>query len=101
MGSVGAMKKGSADRYSQDGVKEAEKLVPEGVEGLVKYKGEIEKVIFQYVGGIKAGFGYVGSKSMEEFRGKADFVEISTAGLKESHPHSLDSFEKTTNYGGQ
>lgn len=100
MGSVGAMKKGSADRYGQDGVKEAEKLVPEGVEGLVKYKGEIEKVIFQYAGGIKSGFGYVGSKTMEEFRGKADFVEISAAGIKESHPHSLDSFEKTTNYGG-
>lgn len=101
MGSIGAMKRGSGDRYGQDGVKEAEKMVPEGVEGLVKYKGHIVDAVHQYIGGLKASFGYVGANDIREFWERAVFVEITAAGLNESHPHSLDSFEKTANYGGK
>ena len=101
MGSIGAMKKGSGDRYGQDGIKTAEKLVPEGVEGLIKYKGHIGDAIHQYVGGLRASFGYVGATNIRDFWERAVFVEITAAGLNESHPHSLDSFEKTTNYGGK
>lgn len=101
MGSIGAMKKGSADRYMQEGVDSPEKFVPEGVEGLVETKGNIDKLIFQYVGGIKSGLGYLGATKLEELRARAEFVEMSSSGLQESHPHSLSSFEKTTNYGGK
>lgn len=101
MGSIGAMKRGSGDRYGQDGIKEAEKMVPEGVEGLIKYKGHIEDAIMQYIGGIKASFGYVGAPTIRDYWERAVFVEITAAGLNESHPHSLDSFETTANYGGR
>lgn len=101
MGSIGAMKKGSGDRYGQDGIKEAEKLVPEGVEGLIEYKGHITDAMYQYAGGLQASFGYVGASNIKDFQVRAEFVEITSAGLNESHPHSLDSFEKTSNYGGR
>lgn len=101
MGSIGAMKKGSGDRYGQDGIKAAEKLVPEGVEGLVLYKGHISDTIHQYIGGLRASFGYIGARNIKDFWERAVFVEISGAGINESHPHSLDSFEKTANYGGK
>ena len=101
MGSIGAMKKGSGDRYGQDGIRVIEKLVPEGVEGLIKYKGHIEDVIYQYTGGLRASFGYVGASNINDFWERSEFVEITAAGINESHPHSLDSYEKTVNYGGR
>lgn len=101
MGSIAAMKRGSNDRYRQPDVKDPEKLVPEGVEGLVLFKGHIEDNIYQYVGGIKSGLGYVGAANISELHKKAVFVEITNSGLNESHPHSLNSFEKTINYGGK
>lgn len=101
MGSIAAMKKGSNDRYRQPDVKDPEKLVPEGVEGLVLFKGAISENVYQQVGGIKSGLGYVGANNIGELHEKAEFVEISNSGLNESHPHSLNSFEKTINYGGK
>ncbi|MEK7622348.1 MAG: IMP dehydrogenase [Patescibacteria group bacterium] len=87
MGSVGAMKFGSAERYGQE--KTAKKLVAEGVEGLVEYKGKLEEVIFQLMGGLRSGMAYLGAKNLQELRQKAKFIRISPAGLAESKPHSL------------
>jgi IMP dehydrogenase len=96
MGSLGAMSRGSADRYFQEGAK---KFVPEGVEGRVPYRGLVREVLFQLVGGIKQGLGYCGAKSIRELQAKAKFVKISGAGLRESHPHDITITREAPNYG--
>ncbi len=89
MGSVGAMARGSADRYFQQEIKDTLKLVPEGIEGQVPYKGPVANVVHQLVGGLRAAMGYVGAKDLAEFHDKAEFVRISSAGLRESHVHDV------------
>lgn len=98
MGSLGAMVKGSKDRYGQAGIREDDKLVPEGIEGQVPYRGPLSENIYQLVGGIRAGMGYTGSLTLEELRKKAKFVRISPAGLKESHPHDVILTKEAPNY---
>ncbi len=97
MGSIGAMKKGSRDRYFQE-EEDLEKLVPEGVEGRVPYKGNVRDVIYQLVGGLKAGMGYVGCKNLEELRTKPVFIQITSASLKESHVHDIIMTKEPPNY---
>ena len=94
MGSVGAMNKGSADRYFQTKQKDSSKYVPEGVEGLVKYKGKVERVIFKLVGGLKSSMGYLGSKQIKYLRDKPKFVKITKAGFYESMVHNIDEIKK-------
>jgi IMP dehydrogenase len=98
MGSVGAMARGSADRYFQQEIKDALKLVPEGVEGQVPYKGPVANVVHQLVGGLRAAMGYVGAKDLADFHSKAEFVRISGAGLRESHVHDVTITRETPNY---
>jgi IMP dehydrogenase len=98
MGSVGAMARGSADRYFQQEIKDTLKLVPEGVEGQVPYKGPVANVVHQLVGGLRAAMGYVGAKDLAEFHDKAEFVRISGAGLRESHVHDVTITRETPNY---
>ena len=98
MGSLTAMKKGSSDRYFQGGVKELKKLVPEGIEATVPYKGSITDVIYQMMGGVRSGMGYCGCETIDEMKTKAQFVKISNAGLKESHPHDVDNIKESPNY---
>ncbi len=98
MGSLTAMQKGSSDRYFQGGVKELKKLVPEGIEATVKYKGYIKDVIHQMMGGLRSGMGYCGCKTITELHTKAQFIEISGAGLKESHPHDVENIKEAPNY---
>ncbi|MCL0043893.1 IMP dehydrogenase, partial [Peptococcaceae bacterium] len=95
MGSIGAMKKGSKDRYFQG---ESLKLVPEGVEGRVPYKGPLSDTIFQLTGGLKAGMGYCGCKNIEELQTKTRFIRITNAGLRESHPHGVHITKEAPNY---
>ena len=95
MGSIAAMECGSKDRYFQSNAK---KLVPEGVEGRVAYKGSVEDAVFQLVGGLRAGMGYCGAKTIEELHDKAEFVKISAASLKESHPHDIQITKEAPNY---
>ncbi|ADZ85019.1 IMP dehydrogenase [Cellulosilyticum sp. ST5] len=95
MGSIAAMEKGSKDRYFQA---DAKKLVPEGIEGRVAYKGYVADTIFQMVGGLRAGMGYAGASSIEELQEKATFVKITSAGLKESHPHDIHITKEAPNY---
>ncbi len=97
MGSVGAMEAGSKDRYGQSGV-EKEKLVPEGIEGQVPYKGPVANIVHQLTGGLRAGLGYCGCASLEQLRRRAKFVRISGAGLKESHVHDVKVTKETPNY---
>ncbi|HZU52527.1 MAG TPA: IMP dehydrogenase [Holophagaceae bacterium] len=97
MGSIGAMKKGSADRYFQDG-KDAGKLVPEGIEGQVPYKGRLADLVTQLMGGLRAGMGLSGGESVAAFQKKAAFVEISGAGLRESHAHDVMITKEAPNY---
>jgi IMP dehydrogenase len=97
MGSLGAMRQGSKDRYFQDDV-EAEKLVPEGIEGRVPYKGSVAMNLHQLVGGLRSGMGYVGCKNLEELRHKAKFVRITQAGLRESHAHDVIITQEAPNY---
>ena len=94
MGSIGAMNKGSADRYFQTKQKEISKYVPEGVEGLVKYKGTVEKIIYQLIGGLKSSMGYLGSKKIINLRNKTKFVKITKAGFYESMVHNIDEIKK-------
>ena len=94
MGSIGAMNKGSADRYFQKKQKDPSKYVPEGVEGLVKYKGAIEKIIYQLIGGLKSSMGYLGSKNIKDLRNKPRFVKITKAGFYESMVHNIDQVLK-------
>jgi IMP dehydrogenase len=98
MGSIGAMKEGSKDRYFQGEVADAEKLVPEGVEGRVPYKGSLAMNVFQLVGGLKSGMGYLGARTILELQQKARFVRISPAGLKESHVHDVIIVQEAPNY---
>jgi IMP dehydrogenase len=98
MGSISAMKKGSKDRYFQADVEDAEKLVPEGVEGMVDYKGGVKDVIYQLVGGVKSGMGYVGAENITQLVEKAEFIKISSAGVKESHPHDITITKESPNY---
>ncbi len=94
MGSIGAMNKGSADRYFQKKQKDPSKYVPEGVEGLVKYKGSVEKIIYQLIGGLKSSMGYLGSKNINDLRNKPKFVKITKAGFYESMVHNIDQVLK-------
>ncbi len=96
MGSISAMHAGSADRYFQEST---QKLVPEGIEGRVPYRGAIKDVVFQLVGGLRAGMGYCGTANIDELRKNAQFVKISGAGLKESHPHDVQVTKEAPNYG--
>jgi IMP dehydrogenase len=100
MGSVGAMARGSADRYFQQDIKDTLKLVPEGVEGQVPYKGAAATVLHQLAGGLRAAMGYVGAKDLDEFHKKAEFVRISGAGLRESHVHDVLITRESPNYPG-
>ncbi len=97
MGSLAAMRKGSKDRYAQAGTEDA-KLVPEGIEGRVPYRGTISAVVHQLMGGLRSGMGYVGAANIRELREKARFVRISSAGLRESHPHHVDITKEAPNY---
>jgi IMP dehydrogenase len=98
MGSVGAMARGSADRYFQAEVRDALKLVPEGVEGQVAYKGPVANVLHQLAGGLRAAMGYVGAADLAEFRDKARFIRITNAGLRESHVHDVTITRESPNY---
>ena len=98
MGSLGAMTQGSADRYFQDPANNADKLVPEGIEGRVPYKGSVLSIIFQLVGGVRSSMGYVGCRSISEMHEKAEFVEISSAGIRESHVHDVQITKEAPNY---
>ncbi len=98
MGSLGAMRQGSKDRYFQGGVQDPGKLVPEGIEGRVPYKGSIGMNVFQLVGGLRSGMGYTGARNIEELQKKATFVQITSAGLKESHVHDVIITEEAPNY---
>ena len=98
MGSLAAMQDGSADRYFQEGEMSARKLVPEGIEGRVPYKGPVADVLFQMVGGLRSGMGYVGCASVEELRTETEFVRITAAGLRESHPHDVTITREAPNY---
>ncbi len=101
MGSVGAMARGSADRYFQAEVRDALKLVPEGVEGQVAYKGPVSAVLHQLSGGLRAAMGYVGAADLQEFRDKARFIRITNAGLRESHVHDVTITRESPNYPGR
>lgn len=98
MGSLGAMARGSADRYFQQDVADKLKLVPEGVEGRVPYKGSVSEVIHQLVGGLKSAMGYTGNATIDEMRHNCNFVRITNSGLKESHPHSISITSESPNY---
>lgn len=98
MGSLGAMKHGSSDRYFQDMEDDIKKLVPEGVEGRVPYKGPLSDTIYQFIGGLRAAMGYCGVKNINELKSKSKFVKISSAGLRESHPHDIMLTEEAPNY---
>ena len=100
MGSLGAMSQaqGSKDRYFQDTTSEVEKLVPEGVEGRVPYKGPMAAIIHQMIGGLRASMGYTGCTSIEELRTKSRFVKITSAGMKESHVHDVSITKEAPNY---
>lgn len=92
------MSHGSADRYFQGGVNEANKLVPEGIEARVEYKGSVNDIIFQMVGGLRSGMGYTGSATIQDLIDNAQFVRISNAGLIESHPHDVQITKAAPNY---
>jgi IMP dehydrogenase len=98
MGSLGAMKKGSADRYFQDVDDEPRKLVPEGIEGLVPYKGPLSTLLNQLTGGVRAGMGLTGSKNLRDLAKKSRFIRITAAGLKESHAHDVVITKESPNY---
>ena len=98
MGSLGAMAEGSADRYFQDSSANVNKLVPEGIEGRVPYKGPVLAVIQQLIGGIRSSMGYLGCRSIEEIHEKAEFVEITAAGVRESHVHDVQITKEAPNY---
>jgi len=102
MGSIGAMKDGSADRYFQENDEganpNADKLVPEGIEGRVPYKGSVITIIYQMAGGLRASMGYCGCGSIEDMRNKAEFVEITAAGIRESHVHDVQITKEAPNY---
>jgi IMP dehydrogenase len=102
MGSIGAMKAGSADRYFQEADEtvnpNADKLVPEGIEGRVPYKGSMVAIVYQMAGGLRASMGYCGCASIEQMHGKSEFVEITSAGIRESHVHDVQITKEAPNY---
>ena len=98
MGSLGAMAQGSKDRYFQDNEANVEKLVPEGIEGRVSYKGSVLAIVHQLIGGIRSSMGYCGCASIEDMRTKAEFVEITSAGMRESHVHDVQITKEAPNY---
>jgi IMP dehydrogenase len=98
MGSIEAMRSGSRDRYFQEGQQEADKLVAEGIEGRVPYKGPVSAVVFQLVGGVRAGMGYTGVRTIDELRTKTRFIRVTEAGLRESHPHDVTITKEAPNY---
>ena len=98
MGSIDAMKAGSKDRYFQDFEDDLQKLVPEGIVGRVDYKGTLAEVMYQFVGGLRAGMGYCGSKDILTLKEKAQFVRITSAGVIESHPHDVTITREAPNY---
>ena len=98
MGSLSAMQDGSADRYFQEGELSPKKLVPEGIEGRVPYRGPVSDVLFQMVGGLRSGMGYVGCGTIDDLRTETEFVRITTAGLRESHPHDVTITREAPNY---
>jgi IMP dehydrogenase len=98
MGSLGAMSEGSADRYFQDSANNADKLVPEGIEGRVPYKGSVLAILYQLVGGVRSSMGYCGCATIDELREKAEFVEITSAGMRESHVHDVQITKEAPNY---
>ena len=97
MGSMGAMVEGSSDRYRQKGT-DAGKLVPEGVEGRVPFKGPLSDYVYQLVGGLRAGMGYIGSRTIEELRRDAKFIRVSAATVRENHPHDIAITQEAPNY---
>jgi len=98
MGSLAAMRRGSADRYAQEGETPEAKLVPEGIEARVPYKGPLSQLVFQLVGGVRAGMGYCGVRTIEELKTKTQFMVITPAGLRESHPHDVQITREAPNY---
>jgi IMP dehydrogenase len=98
MGSLGALREGSRDRYFQDEIQEPAKLVPEGIEGMVPYRGPLSAIVHQLIGGLRAGMGYVGSRNLEELRTKPRMIRITSAGLKESHVHDVIITKEAPNY---
>jgi IMP dehydrogenase len=98
MGSMGAMIQGSKDRYGQAGVRESSKLVPEGVEGRVPYRGPLGDFVYQMVGGLRAGMGYCGTRNIEQLRRNARFCRVSAASMAESHPHDITITKESPNY---
>lgn len=98
MGSIGAMKQGSRDRYFQDDVKDAEKLVPEGIEGMVPYSGPVRDTIYQMTGGLRAAMGYTGCPTIEALKTSARFIKVTAAGVRESHPHDVKITKESPNY---
>ena len=98
MGSLAAMKRGSSDRYFQGKIKETKKLVPEGIEGRVAYKGELADTIYQLCGGLRSGMGNCGCNNIEQLQTKGKFIKITNAGLKESHPHDVEITTEAPNY---
>jgi IMP dehydrogenase len=98
MGSLEAMQRGSKDRYLQESVTETKKLVPEGIVGRIRYKGSVDQVVYQLLGGLRAGMGYCGAENIIELQNRARFVRITNAGIRESHPHSLAYMSDAPNY---
>ena len=98
MGSEGAMVKGSKERYGQESITDKSKLVPEGVEGKIPARGPLSDLVYQLVGGLKAGMGYCGAKDIATLCAKSRFIKISSASLKESHPHDITITKETPNY---
>jgi IMP dehydrogenase len=98
MGSVGAMARGSADRYFQQDIKDSLKLVPEGIEGRVPYKGPVGAVVHQLVGGLRAAMGYTGNATIADMQRNCSFVRITSAGLRESHVHDVTITRESPNY---
>jgi IMP dehydrogenase len=98
MGSIGAMQQGSKERYRQGHVEDARKLVPEGIEGMVPYRGKLSEFVYQLVGGVRAGLGYNGAKDIAELWERARFIRITAAGVRESHPHDVTITKESSNY---
>ncbi|MDX9758640.1 MAG: IMP dehydrogenase [Bacteroidota bacterium] len=98
MGSLSAMKEGSKDRYFQDVEDDIKKLVPEGIEGMVPYRGKLEEIVYQLLGGLRAAMGYCGVRTIPDLRSRTEFIQITTAGLKESHPHDVFITKEAPNY---
>ena len=101
MGSLGAMVKGSSERYRQSGSRVADKLVPEGVEGRVPFKGPLSPFIYQLVGGLRAGMGYCGARTIDQLRKEARFIQVTPASVRESHPHDIAITQEAPNYSAE